>query len=372
MKIALVVPQYPPAVGGVEWHAHMLANELANQDIMVDVICTHPGSPRPTRNVVDGVSVRRFPTVRGDKTFVVSPSLGSWLVRHAAEYTLIHAHSYHTPLPVLAAVASARTGIPLVVTPHFHGTGHTRRRQPLHVPYRIAAAWMLRRANAIICVSDAERRLLRTRFRLPGGKVAVIPNGVDPEELVAASPVPGRGARRTVLAVGRLEPYKSTLRLVRAAKFLPDDTDLVVVGDGSERETVHATAATAGLGSRFQWYPTLSRERLLAWYKTADVFVSMSRHEAFGITLLEAAVCGARVVASDIPAHREVAGFVPRGAMSLVSFAVSDRELAQAIIRAGSLGRVAGAAETVPTWRDIAGTTRRLYEQVLAGPSSVS
>jgi glycosyltransferase involved in cell wall biosynthesis len=320
---------------------------------------------------VNGVAVRRFPTVRGDGTFLVSPSLAGWLLRHATDYALIHAHSYHTPLPALAAMACIRGEVPLVVTPHFHGTGHTRRRQALHMPYRIAAAWMLRRADTIICVSAAERRLLHARFPVTAGKVEVIPNGVDPLEFSTVAPMPGRERRRTVLAVGRLEPYKGTVRLVRAARFLPGDTDLVLVGDGSDRQAVQAAVTDSGLDHRFQWYPSLSREELLAWYRRADVFVSMSRQEAFGITLLEAAMAGARVVASDIPPHREVAGYLPEGALSLVDLAANDHELAQAIIGAASEGPVTGAEDTVPTWRDVALRTRDVYDQVVARHSSL-
>lgn len=364
--ILMVAPRYPPAVGGVEWHARMLATELSAQGVAVEVACTDPGERRPSTDVVDGIRVHRFPTVRGDATFFLSPSLGRWLLGRAGDYSLIHAHSYHTPLPALAALASARAEIPLVVTPHFHGTGHTPRREALHVPYRVVAGWMLRRADAIVCVSDAERRSLDARFRVRRGKVMVIPNGVDLEELMAATPLHGREERRTVLAVGRLEPYKGMERLVRSAALLPSDTDLVIVGDGSARGAVLAAAGQAGLGARFRWFARLSREELLAWYRTADVFVSLSKQEAFGITLLEAAVAGARVVASDIAPHREVAGYLPAGAVSLLTADTTDQAVSEAIAGMATMGPVMGAEDTVPTWRTVADRTHELYRRVLS------
>ena len=160
----------------------MLATQLADLGARVDVVCTDPGSRKASRDTIDGLTVRRFPTIRGDATFMLSPSLWEWLSRHAIDYDLIHAHSYHTPLPVIAAWIGTRTDIPVVVTPHFHGTGHTWRRRLLHVPYRLAAAWMLRKVSMVICVSDAERRLLQSRFNMATAKIKVIPNGIDAQE----------------------------------------------------------------------------------------------------------------------------------------------------------------------------------------------
>jgi glycosyltransferase involved in cell wall biosynthesis len=372
MRIALATPRYPPAVGGVEWYAYMLARELTRVGVAVDVVCTDPGARAPFREAVEGITVRRFPTLAGDPTFLLSPRLARWLVKHAAEYDLIHAYSYHTPIPVLGSVAAAARRVPFVVSPFFHGTGHTSARAVLHVPYRVAASWMLRRADAIVCVSEAESRALRVRFpRLPTVPM-VIPCGVDTDELLAAGTV-DTGGGMTVLGVGRLEPYKRMSRLVRAAAFLPRDNRLVIIGDGSQHDALRALATGVGLGGRFDSYTALPRDRLLTWYRSADVFVSMSAHESFGIAILEAAVTGTRVVASDIAAHREVAGFLPDGAVTLVPPGIGDEALAKTIVEAAERGRVHGPAANVPTWVDAARRTRAVYEAVLTdatGPGS--
>jgi glycosyltransferase involved in cell wall biosynthesis len=116
----------------------------------------------------------------------------------------------------------------------------------------------------------------------------------------------------------------------------------------------------------------VAREELIGWYRTADVFVSMSRHEAFGITLLEAAVGGARVVASDIEAHREVAGYLPAGTVRLVDPAASPEDLSEAILAAAAAGPVTGAEACVPTWRGAAERTLAVYQAVAQGRTQVA
>ena len=81
-----------------------------------------------------------------------------------------------------------------------------------------------------------------------------------------------------------------------------------------------------------------------------------------GITILELLACGARVVASDIPAHREVNERVG-GVLTLVPMASSPQELAKAI---------AAAAETppahdlrIPAWDTVADATRAVYDEVI-------
>jgi len=363
LKVLLVTPRYAPAIGGVEWHTQMLANELRRQGVSVEVACTDPGARAPRAGAVDGITVRRFPTIRGDSTFFVSPSLMRWVVRHAGDYDIVHAHSYHTPLPLLAAVATRRARVPFVVTPHFHGSGHTPARRLLHVPYRFAGAWAIQRADAVVCVSNAERTLLGRLVTL-NKTVAVIPNGIDTDEVLAAEPISPRPSARIVLVVGRLERYKGAARVIEASKLLPTTMDLVVIGDGPDRANVFTAADEAGIGKRFQWRARVQRSELLSWYRTADVFVSMSAHEAFGLTLLEAVVGGARAIASDIPAHREVAQFLPPGSVEFMDLAASSAELAAGVVRAEARGRVLDASATVPSWEEVALRTLDVYHRV--------
>lgn len=357
MKVLLISPRYAPAIGGVEMHVEMIARRLVPLGLDVEVATADPtGALAPTESL-DGVVVRRFRTLANDATFVVSPGLARWVRRNAGRYDIVHAHSYHTPMPLIGAIATSGSRAALVITPHYHGTGHTFARRILHPPYRLAAGWALRRAAAVICVSAAEREALSSQF--PGTHAVVIPNGIDISELTPSAA--HGGGNRSLLAVGRLEHYKGQAAIVEAMQHLPPPWTLTLVGDGSQRMSLERTIDLHGLRDRVFISPRLSRSELVLSYQKAAVFVSMSSQEAFGITLLESAAAGAAVVASDIPAHREVASLLPPSVVRLVPPESSTARLAHEIQLARGSGDAHAVSLTAPDWNSVAKDTAALY-----------
>ncbi len=392
-RIGLVTPLYAPAVGGVERYVERLATGLVARGLAVEVITTDPGSRSPSVDVRDGVTVRRFPTVRGDAIYFASPRLSRWLLHHADSFELMHAHNLHTLVPVAAAYAARQRGVPLVITAHYHGTGHTPLRRLLHVPYRPVARRAVRFADRIVCNSAAECALLRHDF----GDVlrtTLVPEGIDLPGLAPAptatdadaSPSPdpkvdpdGRSGLVSLLTVGRLEAYKSVERIVEALPHLPATHRLVVVGEGPARASIESAATRLGLGDRVVMRGRVSDDELVAWYASAAVSISLSRHESFGLVVLEAAAAGCPVVAADIPALREAAGYAPPGRIALVDLDASSEVLAAAISGAIARGRSQRLTTTerapgwtIPTWDSLVDGVLRVYDDVMAARRDAS
>jgi glycosyltransferase involved in cell wall biosynthesis len=364
LSVGIVTPRYPPAIGGVERHVEAIARSFVTPGIRVEVITTDPTGRLPREEVQDGVLVRRFRTLANDSVYFVSPALVRWLLANDLGYDVLHAHSYHTPLAFQAALASRRSGVPLVVTPHYHGGGHTRIRQMLHGPYRPIGGWMLRQASRIICVTEAEQRLLEADFgALP---TTVIPNGIDVTALTNAVPHPTPEGCVTVLTVGRMEAYKQMDRLIEALPHLPAEYRVILIGSGPEYDSLRSRADALGLNERIQVPGHIAQETLLKWYRTADVFVSMSQHEAFGLTVLEAAAAGAAVVASEIPAHREIARYVAPDRIHYLSVDSDPQSLAAAIQMAAQAGRAEQINEwPLPTWQRVSESLLDCYLSII-------
>ena len=380
--VAIVCPRYAPAVGGVERYVEQLALGLMARGVPVEIVATDPGSRRPSMEMRGGITVRRFPTLAGDAIYYVSPQLTHWLRHRAGRYSLLHAHNLHTLVPLAASWGAGRANIPLVLTAHYHGTGHTPFRNVLHVPYRPLARRVVRAAARVVCNSNAEYQLLRRDFGADIRSI-VIPEGIDPPwaldepppgEAGGAFAIPDRdpdGAadRVSILSVGRLETYKGVEHIVAALPFLPADHRLVVVGSGPARERIERTAARLGVSGRVLLCGRVPDDELRAWYARAAVAVSLSGHESFGLTVLESAAAGAPVVASDIPAHRESVAYAPPGRISLVALRADGETVAHAITAARDQGRWNDRSGwRLPTWDTLVDGTLTTYESLLTTP----
>jgi len=363
LRLALVSHSYPPQSGGVEVVVQRLAEGLSQAGHGVTVYTqTRRGTHKPPRIRMEesGTTVLTFQDVTGTRSFPVAPGMYSGLARSASLYDIVHAHNYHSCALLAAAAATLPGSARLVVSPHFHGDGHSPIARSLHVFYRPVVRRVLLRADAIVCVSAAEADHLRSVFPRLGAKIAVIPNGIDMEAIERAEPYALR--RPTVLGVGRLERHKGFAQLIGAMAYLPS-VDLMIIGDGPQRSSLLAEIADRCLQDRVTLISRVTTEELHRWQRSAAVFVTLSRHEAFGLAPREALAGGVPVIASDIPAHREMSSSAP-GAVELISADAPPYQVARAIddvIRANRRG----APPSLPTWTDAVKDLQSLYSSLL-------
>ncbi len=364
LRVTLVSPGYPPDRGGVEEHVGQVATRLAAGGDTVRVLAASadPALRGPER-AQDGVRVRRYRSLP-TPGMSTAPGLVVAGLRAARSCDVLHVHSYHASCG-FAAAAGVRH--PVVFTPHYHGGGHTTAARALHRAYGYAGRLLFAAAHTVICVSSAEQAAVERDFPGTRGRTVVIPNGADTRAIRAAQPWPDEPP--TVLAVGRLEPYKGHARVVEAMASVPG-AQLVVVGRGPQRDDLRAQAAALGLGDRVRVLDDVSTPDLHRWLRTAGVLVSMSAHEAFGMAPVEAGAAGARTVLSDIPAHREIVREHLRDSARLVALDPGDPAGTPAAL-AGAVRDALGAAPRVlvdvPDWDDVAARTRAVYLSTIAG-----
>jgi glycosyltransferase involved in cell wall biosynthesis len=300
MMISFVSPGFPPQPGGVEAVVGYLADEVRKHGHQVTIYAqrargaSFPASP--------DYPVRRFADWSGSRQFPVAPGLARALWRDRGVFDVIHAHSFHA---VPAMMAATVPKVPLVFTPHFHAVGHTRLAAAVHTVYDPLAALLFRRADKVTCVSVAESELLLRHYPSVEPRLSVVPLGVDSVALLAAEPF--ETDRPIVLVAGRLEPYKRVDTAIRAFASMSNDAQLVVCGTGSHRRALERLVGELGIATKVCFRGQVSDAELRRWQRTATSTLSLSSREAFGLVLLESAVAGSRVVASDIPAHGELA-----------------------------------------------------------------
>ncbi len=181
----------------------------------------------------------------------------------------------------------------------------------------------VRRADRIATVSETARRDLEAWFRLPTGRVKVIPEGpaaafrpTNPgpesdEALRSCGIAPGE---RFLLYVGGLSPHKNLPRLIEAfARSAVVGERLVLVGDFADVFHTHVPALRAeverqGLGDRVVFTGFVPDERLAYLYGRAYALVQPSLMEGFGLPPVEAMACGTPVLSSRAGSLPEVVG----------------------------------------------------------------
>lgn len=244
-------------------------------------------------------SVKRVALNLGrDRSTVVQKITGNYQRVRALRRTMLQERpdvviSFMSQTNVLTLLASRGLGIPVIITEHIEAS-----RFPL--PFRWE--WLRRRtyhwATRLVSVSEA----VDVHFRwIPHSQRTIICNAIPLAELRQES---GRPLRQDwphiVLAMGRLTDQKGFDILIRAfakiAAELPD-WGLVILGEGEDRLMLDELVQQLGLRDRVRLPGVLHQP--YAAMKQSDLFVLSSRHEGFGIVLVEAMACGLPVIATD-------------------------------------------------------------------------
>ena len=170
---------------------------------------------------------------------------------------------------------------------------------------------LVRRADAILCVSRFTRQEL---LRLAGGdgrKMFVVHNGVDEAWFKGARKKSPR-TQPYLLFVGNVKPHKNLGRLLEAFDLLKGRIphNLIIVGkkDGFITGDKEVVRRAERFGKRVQFTGVLSDEKLRGIYAAADLLVFPSLYEGFGLPPLEAMACGTPVACSRAASLPEVCG----------------------------------------------------------------
>ncbi|HMC03349.1 MAG TPA: glycosyltransferase family 1 protein [Cellulomonadaceae bacterium] len=277
------------------------------------VLFVHPGYSNSRFDLDRLVTHERVEVVPLRLPLLVPIEQAAWpLLVRRHRLDLVHSPYVVGPLAV---------SVPVVVTVH----DLILERHPEYTPqrllrlaYRAMARLSLRRASAIVAVSQATRADVERWYPATRGRTHVIPNGVS--GLFSRVEDPGRletvRARyglppSFVLAVGAGRPHKNLEVLVDAARHFGDDGPRVVLASAPDArfpDAVGDRIARLGLEDRVVRIRDVREDDMAALYSLADAFVFPSFIEGFGLPMLEAMAAGTPVIAADASVMPEVGG----------------------------------------------------------------
>lgn len=319
-RILIVSNSYAPVVGGVQTVARNLAKQLIGRGHEVRVITNRYPVALPAKEIIDGVRVDRllflspdFDYLRRRRPDLFAASLFYGPQSHAKLRKVMRDFrpdvvNVHFPDHQIRFILKLRRefAFRLVVSLHGHdvermdagpaaAAGGKRKSNSARAQLKS----ILRAANAITACS---RHILEkaTQIELSvSDKGHVIYNGVDPERF--SNKASYSHPRPYVLAFGRLTHKKGFDLLLQAfakAGSANSSVDLIVAGDGEERDQLKALVNELGLARRVHFFGEASPDQIVQLLN-GSLFVAVpSRREPFGIVALETLAAGKTLLAS--------------------------------------------------------------------------
>jgi glycogen(starch) synthase len=237
--------------------------------------------------------------------------------------------------------------------------------------------WMAHCADQVIVCSHYMRGHVADVYDLEEDRVAVIPNGIDPEDLVAVDDLDALRARfaepdeKLVLLIGRLVYEKGFQLALDALPGLIEEVGglrFLVAGSGSHEQALREQAAELGLMEHGTFMGWIGDDVLHSLYRIADLCVIPSLYEPFGIVALEAMASGCPTIVADtgglreVVAHEKVGLRFNGGDAEHLAFMVermlTDHELRDRLVTQ------AGEHVLRFDWSDIARQTAAVYAEV--------
>ena len=307
MRIDLITKEYPPFIyGGAGVHVAELVKVL-RKHTEVQVRCFGE-----VRDETDTHSYSHPETFNGTNGALQTMATDLAMVNDVAGADLVHSHTWYSNFA--GQVASSLHGIPHLITAHSLEPLRPWKEEQLGGGYRLSS-WIERTAyegaTGIIAVSAGMRAdILRAYPQIDPAKVSVVHNGIDLEAFQAANNpdlVRANGIdpdQRSVVFVGRITQQKGLPYLLKAARELPSDVQLVLCAGAPDtpqilQEVSDLVEELRKIRSNVVWVEKhLSRVELIAILSAATVFACPSIYEPLGIVNLEAMACGTPVVAT--------------------------------------------------------------------------
>jgi glycosyltransferase involved in cell wall biosynthesis len=317
MKVLEVYRAFLPRVGGAQTHIYGLCRGLIERGHKPIVLAWEPS--KPSFEIIDGIRVHRFwisfplRAMRYPAIFCIFLQLIYLTRRYGVD--IIHAHGYFHG--IASALAGKVLNKPVVVTFHSPMWGWPELELPFYIsPIEpLLKKYVVYSVAAFICTSRfTHGEMVESGF--PVSKLKMIRNWVTEFRACGMRRLGDTlnkfdlYGKRFILSAGRLvDKEKAFSVLVGAFGLLMSkgyDLDLVIAGDGPDKEMLLKYSETLGVDDRVHFLGRVASGDLSCLYESCEVFAQPSRLEAFGLVVLEALSFGKPVVSTRVGGIPEI------------------------------------------------------------------
>ena len=240
-------------------------------------------------------------------------------------------------------------------------------------------AFVARRLNRIITVSQSSAKDTGLLFKVPADNIRVVYNGID-TEIYSVNEEASRNRDGLIMVANTDDRKKGVLYLLQALKLLKDDRIKLTIVDDAARHSsyIEDVGPLPSYGSKLvgelnldglvHFTGRLTREQLAQHYAAAQIAVVPSLYEGFGIPAAEAMACGAPVIATTGGALPEVVGdagmLVPPANADALAAAIrhllNDKQAQHQMSKAGKK-----RVKEQFSWEQAARKTLEVYQEVM-------
>lgn len=310
MHVLHITSAIDPIFGGAAVALAGLAREQARRGMNVSIAATYvtePGDAAARELSSSGVQVHRLGPCRNPMSR--HPAMREFLQPLVERADVVHIHALWEAVQYQSGIAAQACSRPYVVSPH-----------GMLAPWSMSRGWLKKRlytllrlrrvldhAEQVVFTTTMEQRLASPY--VPANRGIVIPIGLSTDGFSDLPPLgtfrsrfPELGNRPYLLCMARIDRQKGQDLLIESlARLTHSEVHLVLAGPDTRGESggLKRLATQLGVAERVLFTGMLSGQDRLSAYRDASLFVLPSRHENFGIAVIEAVAAGCPVVISD-------------------------------------------------------------------------
>lgn len=302
MRIAHVVRQYLPSLGGLEEVVRNLVQQQLQQGLQpyivtLDRVFKNKQKQLPAEEVIDGVQVIRIPYCGSDRYPLAFSAL-----KHLKSADLIHVHAIDFFYDYLALTRWYHRK-PMVVSTHggFFHSGFASRLKSIY--FKTITRLSSHAYEKIIGCSDNDGVMFSQIIH--DSRLCVIENGVDIDKFHAAA---ANSLQPVMIYFGRWSVNKGLLEALQVLSALKEKDALIpwrMIICGREYDLSASDLMTyakeLGVSNDLEIYSNPTNAEIHARINQASFYICLSKHEGFGIAPIEAMSAGLYPLLSDIP-----------------------------------------------------------------------
>jgi len=368
----------------------MIVREIAKNisDMGHESIVLQPNPANlPDEEIYEGFKIIRISSPLDKYFYGLSIGIYQFLKNNLKDINpdVIHVNGYHTlqSIEVIHAIKKIDPNIPLIFSPYHDVSPGTLAGKYFMNIHNFFGKRAIEKCDFITSVSQFEAESTIELLNVDPKKLKVIPNGInvlDHEENlnidiskdivgVDKSKDVNQGKKINLLYSGYLITRKGVDFIIKSLYALINDLQvenvtLTIVGEGPEKQNLLELSKKLKLDKHIKWKPFLSRDQLIKKIKQSDIFMLLSRSEAYGITVAEALALGTPCIITERTALKE---FSKEPGCFVVDYPPEPKEVADSILDVYKNDVTIGPfTEKIRPWNKISKDYEELYEGLLS------